>query len=249
MRRELTRQAENSPNRLTGRVDGTQPGSIDVDVWRADLDAPPAATVGWLESLLAGDERRRAEQFYFERDRKRFVVCRGILRLVLARYVSRAPEELVLTYGPNGKPRLADQEVYFNVAHSDGLALIAVTRAGEVGVDVERVRELPDCAQVAQAAFSPRELAKLQACPADQWQAEFFRAWVRQEAILKAHGTGLGAVPNEEAHRGFAVYPIKLDDGYVAALAVAKFATAMTRGAAGRQDQTGIAHSTETDFS
>lgn len=192
-----------------------------VDVWRARLDEPQAETVRWLESLLAPDERDRMQRFYFARDRRRYVVGRGTLRVILGRYVGRAPEELRFAYGSNGKPRLEGSEVYFNVAHSEGLALFAVTRAGEVGVDVERIRELPECEEVARSAFSPRELAKLQACPSSRRQAEFFRAWARQEAVLKALGLGLGEVKGTDVERGFAVYPLNVDEGYAAALAVA----------------------------
>lgn len=192
-----------------------------VDVWRARLDLPQAETVRWLESLLAPDERDRMQRFYFARDRRRYVVGRGTLRVILGRYVGRAPEELVFVYGPNGKPRLEGNEVYFNVAHSEGLALFAVTRAGEVGVDVERIRELPECEEVARSAFSPREFEKLQACPLPRRQTEFFRAWARQEAVLKALGLGLGEVKGTDVERGFAVYPLNVDEGYAAALAVA----------------------------
>ena len=193
----------------------------DVDVWRADLDAPGDTTVAWLESLLAPDEVDRTRRFFFARDRRRYVVGRGILRVVLGRYVGRAPAALTCAYGANGKPRLVTNEIHFNVAHSDALALFAVSRTGEVGIDVERIRDLPDCDDVAKSAFSPQELAKLQACPPERRQEEFFHAWARQEAVLKALGTGLADVKADAVQRGFSVYPLKVDEGFAAALALA----------------------------
>lgn len=198
----------------------------EVDVWRATLDEQTPETLELLRPLLAADELDRASRFFFERDRERYVVGRGILRLLLARYLECAATDLVFTYGPNGKPGLATPgggrpPIFFNVAHSEGLALYAFTRVGEVGIDVERIRDLPDWEQVAEAAFSPQELARLQACPPERRREEFFRAWTRQEAVLKALGTGLGASAVERggAEQGFAVHPLHPGPGYAAALA------------------------------
>ena len=198
----------------------------EVDVWRAALDDQPDDVVQFLQGLLAADEAQRAAGFYFERDRRRFIVCRGILRILLGRYLGRAPQAIALSYGANGKPalaepaaRCAEDTLHFNVAHSEGLALFAFTRAGEVGIDVEHMRDLPDWEQVAEAAFSPHELAQLRACPAARRRDEFFRAWTRQEAVLKALGTGLGAVADAAAESAFNVYPLDPGPGFAAALA------------------------------
>lgn len=198
----------------------------DVDVWRATLDQQSTDSVEFLGSLLSGDESDRAATFYFERDRRRFIVCRGILRVLLARYLDCAPREVAFIYGANGKPALAagqtppdGRPLYFNVAHSEGEALFAFTRVGEVGIDLEHIRELPDWEQVAAAAFSPHELAQLRACPAERRRDEFFRAWTRQEAVLKALGTGLGAIAEAGAESAFNVYPLEVGPGFAAALA------------------------------
>jgi 4'-phosphopantetheinyl transferase len=192
----------------------------DVDIWRAALDEQPDDVVRALQALLSRDETERAAGFFFERDRQRFVVARGILRMLLGRYLSCRPDEVVFSYGPNGKPALDPETgLYFNVAHSEGLALYAFTRVGEVGIDVERMRDLPDWEQVAESAFSSHELAQLRACPPDQRRDEFFRAWARQEAVLKALGTGLGAIAEAGAESAFNVYPLDAGPGFAAALA------------------------------
>lgn len=197
----------------------------DVDVWRATLDQQSSGSVQFLRSLLSSDEAERAATFYFDRDRLRFVVCRGILRILLGRYLDCAPSEVAFVYGANGKPALSGQTppdgqpLYFNVAHSEGEALFAFTRVGEIGIDLEHIRDLPDWEQVAAAAFSPHELAQLRACPADRRRDEFFRAWARQEAVLKALGTGLGAIAEAGAESAFNVYPLDVGPGFAAALA------------------------------
>ena len=195
----------------------------DVDVWCASLDDHPVETVPLLQALISRDEAERARGFYFERDRRRYLVGRGILRILLGRYLGRAPQEVVFRYGPNGKPSLAaglaDAPLHFNVAHSEGLALYAFTSAGPVGVDLELMRDLPDWPQVADAVFSARELAQLRACPPAGRRDEFFRAWTRQEAVLKALGTGLAGAADAAAEAAFAVHPLQVAPGFAAALA------------------------------
>jgi 4'-phosphopantetheinyl transferase len=200
----------------------------EVAVWRANLDDQPAEAVRMMHALMSFDEVERARGFFFDRDRRRYIVGRGILRLLLSRYLGCAAHELTFRYGAHGKPALIDANpgrapaspLFFNVAHSEGLALYAFTRVGEIGVDVEMIRELPDWEQVAQAAFSPLELAQLQAWPEAQRRQEFFRAWTRQEAVLKALGTGLSEVPKAGGETAFNVYPLEAGPAFVAALAV-----------------------------
>jgi len=79
----------------------------------------------------------------------------------------------------------------FNVAHSHEIALFAFTPQGEVGVDVEYQRDLPDLAQVAERFFSARENEELQGLPADQQREAFYNCWTRKEAFIKALGDGL----------------------------------------------------------
>src|SRR4051812_49389135 len=78
----------------------------DIDLWEAQLDQQEPEVVQFLQSLLSADESERAAKFYFERDRRRFVVGRGILRMILARYVAIEPRELRFAYGENGKPEI-----------------------------------------------------------------------------------------------------------------------------------------------
>ncbi len=168
----------------------------DVDIWRVTLDEQPEEAVAHFRPLLSPDEAERARKFFFERDRRRFVIGRGILRTLLARYLGCPVSEIAFRYGPNGKPMLPAEDgapaLHFNVAHSDSVALLAFSTAGEIGIDLERVRDLPDWEHIAATYFSPAEQARVRACPPEARRLEFFRAWTRQEAILKASGLGLG---------------------------------------------------------
>lgn len=165
-----------------------------VHVWRAELDQPVRIREH-LTAALSADELQRAERFYFDRDRQRFAVGRGILRAILASYLNREPSEIEFCYGSRGKPALAagcaESRLCFNLSHSGGLALVAIALGSEVGIDLEQIREMPDAEAIAANFFSARENAALRALPAEQKLQAFFHGWTRKEAYLKAIGDGL----------------------------------------------------------
>lgn len=165
----------------------------EVHVWRADLPVHRTRLAA-LGRLLSDDEQARAARFRFARDRDRYVLARSLLRAILGRYLAIPPEQIRFAYGANGKPAIASPEdagLRFNVSHSHDLALYAVCRALEVGVDVERIRLDIDCEQLARDIFSPNEVDVLLSLPASSRVAAFFRGWTLKEAYLKAHGGGL----------------------------------------------------------
>jgi 4'-phosphopantetheinyl transferase len=161
-------------------------------VWRVPLDAP-AQVVGRLRSLLSAEERARAARFVFEADRRRFVVAHGGLREILAGHLGVAPASLTFASGPSGKPAVVDPRtrLRFNLSHSGGLALVAVTLDREVGVDLEAHRPLPELEALAESCFSPVERRALAAVPEALRLGCFFDGWARKEAFLKLLGDGL----------------------------------------------------------
>lgn len=174
----------------------TPPASLslleeEVHVWRLTLDRP----VQTFRELLQPDEIARADRFYFEKDRKHFAVARGFLRVLLGRYLQTAPRSLRFTYGAWGKPSLGAEfrgvPLRFNMSHSHGLALYAVTEEREIGVDVEYMR--PDFAtdEIARRFFSAFEFGLLCELPDHDRVAGFFRCWTRKEAYIKATGRGM----------------------------------------------------------
>jgi 4'-phosphopantetheinyl transferase len=163
-----------------------------VHVWRIALEVGDPL-LSRLREILADDERQRADRFYFEKDRRHFTAARGVMRILLAGYLACRPEEVRFTYTNYGKPRLADESnLRFNLTHSHGLALLAVTRGREIGVDVERLRYMEgDGEPLAQRFFSPREVAVLRSLPPQLRREAFFHCWTRKEAYIKANGKGL----------------------------------------------------------
>jgi 4'-phosphopantetheinyl transferase len=165
-----------------------------VHVWRVDL-AQPDEYVRILRDVLSSDELKRADSFYFQHDRRRFIVGRGALRTILGRYLGAPADRLCFTYTLYGKPQLSSGQgspaLQFNVSHSDDLALCAVARGRIVGVDLERIRANIDYGELAERFFSRAECAMLLALPAPLKLQGFFNCWTRKEAYIKARGEGL----------------------------------------------------------
>lgn len=166
----------------------------DVHVWRADLTSRTLSREHLLRSL-SSDERLRASRFRFLKDRDHFVAARGALRSILGRYIGIEASRLQFVYGPHGKPRLAGavggHRIEFNLAHSNGLGLVAVALSRPLGVDLERIR--PDVAgeEIAERFFAPAEVRALRGLPQAKQDLAFFRCWTRKEAYIKARGEGL----------------------------------------------------------
>jgi 4'-phosphopantetheinyl transferase len=149
-----------------------------------------------LTAMLAAAERRRAELFHFDRDRNRFVVSRGTLRMILGRYLRAPPASIEFEQESHGKPLLAGHwakiGLHFNLTHCEDLALLAIARDRTVGIDLERIRALNGAQEMAANFCSQRENAELQALPPAEREAAFFRLWTCKEAWLKAIGDGIG---------------------------------------------------------
>jgi 4'-phosphopantetheinyl transferase len=169
-------------------------GPDDVHVWRMSLEAPQGR-LSSLARVLSREERERADRLVAEVDRARFIAGHARLRAILARYLDIVPSAIRFETTSFGKPRLLANdsagEIRFNFSHSDELALCAVTRAREVGVDVERMEPSESLAEIAGRYFSPREVAALASLPPEQQCDAFYMCWSRKEAYVKARGRGL----------------------------------------------------------
>ncbi len=148
-----------------------------------------------LSRVLAEDEHARARRFRFAFDRESYAVGRAALRHCLAAHTGQRPEEVSFAYGEHGKPRLHLEQgaspLRFNASGSKGLAAIAIARGAELGVDIERRRELSDWRQLAARFFHELESNALAKFPALQAEDAFMRLWTLKEAVVKFTGRGL----------------------------------------------------------
>jgi 4'-phosphopantetheinyl transferase len=183
----------NPPDNLQLRAD-------EVHVWRASIEASESG-IEYLERLLSKDEVTKALRFHFEKDRKRWIVSQGILRILLSRYVNTDPSQLRLGSNPYGKPFLAfpslSPVLHFNLSHSDSLALYAFSYSRQIGIDVEYKRTDIDYDSLANVSFSPNEQALLHSLPNTLKRDAFFNCWTRKEAYVKAKGKGFSIPINQ----------------------------------------------------
>ncbi len=165
-----------------------------VDVWFVPLDAP--ATSGFAE-FLTDEELDRAARFRSTQDQVRWAACRLALRTILANRVFCDTKHIGIVSGANGKPELEPgvytPSPYFNLSHSGGAALVALTIHFPLGVDIEHEKPFADMSRVVDRVFSRNERADLAALNDADFVRGFFSAWTRKEALIKATGAGLSA--------------------------------------------------------
>ena len=172
----------------------------EVRVWLIRADEAELCSACCAD-LLSLAERERAARFKFEKDRRLYTVAHAALRSILAGYLNVAPGDLEFEIGRRGKPRLAPtfskDSLEFNLSHSSEVALIAVTREREIGVDVEHVKKEFAFAEVAERYFTTREVSAIRALPEDLQRRAFYQCWTSKEAFLKAKGVGLSGELDE----------------------------------------------------
>ena len=137
----------------------------------------------------------RLARLKHEQRRREFTVAHGLLRRELGRALDHDPSRLEFVIGEHGKPlagrQWPDPEVSFNLSHSDGQILIAISVGRAVGIDIEQTGRALDWDRLARRYFSPRECRDLGELPAKRREAGFFACWSRKEALIKAHGGGI----------------------------------------------------------
>jgi 4'-phosphopantetheinyl transferase len=159
----------------------------DVHIWTTRSDG-----TGVGDGVLSHEEIARAERLRSVERRTQFKASRAALRLLLGRYLETDPAALELVAGPHGKPKLLDKgHLAFSVSHANTITVIAIARDIEIGIDIEVLRDVPDCELLARRFFAPVEAAALSLLGPTRHSAGFLTAWTRKEAIAKACGEGI----------------------------------------------------------
>lgn len=163
----------------------------EVHIWTIDLEA--ALNQGRdLHLTLSSDEIKRAERFRSDIHRSRFIVSRALMRFILSEYISIKPEGIIFRYNSYGKPFIYNQiGIKFSFSRSDRLALLGVTSAYDIGIDIERLKEVDDLEGIARRFFTNREYTELQRIDPKFKVEAFLRMWTCKEAYAKAVGFGL----------------------------------------------------------
>jgi 4'-phosphopantetheinyl transferase len=143
-------------------------------------------------AMITSERHARAARYRKPDDRRRCLAA----GLLMARWLGIQSDNQ-LEYGKNGKPRMKDGGVCFNLSHSGNFVVMAVAQ-NELGVDIELMRPYPK--EVAKRWFTPEESAWL----ASQESGDaFWTLWTAKESVMKGLGLGLEMAPGS-----FSVLPI-----------------------------------------
>jgi 4'-phosphopantetheinyl transferase len=168
-----------------------------VHLWLTFFDDPRLdALLDEYRRLLTADEREQEKRFYFEADRRRYLVTRALLRCTLSRYVNTPPSDWRFAANEYGRPHIADAQglaarIHFNISHTHSLIAVAVSLQGTLGVDTENVARRPSVVHLADHYFADAEKAALQSLPFSLQPFRFFEYWTLKESYIKARGMGL----------------------------------------------------------
>jgi 4'-phosphopantetheinyl transferase len=168
----------------------SRPRGTDVSLWRAPLEISPTE-MKWLRSHLSVEERARESALRRSRDRDRFAIAHGWLRHLLGVELGCRPADVPILTAAGGKPTVEGSDIRFSASRSRGLALFAIARGTEVGVDIEAIGPEADIDRVAALFFSPAERRALEALAPDERLRGAFLCWTCKEAYFKGIGTGL----------------------------------------------------------
>ena len=183
------------------QMQSLQPTSSEVaEIWISTcrLDDDTDVTLGVAWTVLSSAEAARAERFHFARDRERYVRGRAFLRYALGTTVNQDPAKVALTQIANGKPFL-DERIHFNLSHSTGLAVLAISTSGPVGIDLEFVDRGIDISGLTRSCFTKGEEQSILDLPYSEQATRFFAFWTAKEARMKLTGDGMSLSPKQIA--------------------------------------------------
>jgi 4'-phosphopantetheinyl transferase len=165
--------------------------ALGVRLWRCDLS--DGTQISTRLATLSEPERDRAARFGHPALRDRYVLGRGALRTILGGLLGMPAAAVPIVRGPRGRPQLRDRLLDFNLSHTDGTAIIGVSRHARIGVDIEARARVVNASGIARKFLSPGERSRLPEADADAMRRQVLRLWTCKEAMSKATGDALSA--------------------------------------------------------
>lgn len=133
---------------------------------------------------LSKQEKKRADQFFFVKDKYRFIISRGLLRQLLAKHLNLYPPQIKFKTNTFGKPSLQNDELFFNVSHSNNKIVIALSH-NQIGIDIEFINPSLNYRDLINAMTTAEENSTITTLE------QFYQLWTCKEAFLKGIGYGL----------------------------------------------------------
>jgi len=166
----------------------------EVHLWTASL-VPSTETIERLRSVLSPEEKKRASFYKYESKQHGYIITQAVLRVLISAYLNIEPADVILVASKKGKPFLINEpSLFFNISNSHEICVYAFSRDAEVGIDIEKIRELPDIDQLIEKNLTSREKSYFLKNP-DHKLSLFFQFWTFKESYLKAIGEGMRLTP------------------------------------------------------
>lgn len=166
----------------------------EIHLWTASL-VPSMEKIERLRSFLSPEETRKASHFKYERKQHGYIITQAVLRVLISAYLDIKPADVILIASKKGKPFLINEpSLFFNNSNSHEICVYAFSRDAEVGIDIEKIRELPDIDQLIEKNLTSREKAYFLK-NSDHKLSLFFQFWTFKESYLKAIGEGMRLTP------------------------------------------------------
>lgn len=178
----------------------------EIHLWTASL-VPSLERIKKLRSVLSPEEKKRASYYKYEPKQHGYIVTQAVLRVLISAYLDISPADVLLVASKKGKPFLINEpSLYFNISNSHEICVYAFSRDAEVGIDIEKIRELPDIDQLIEKNLTSREKAYFQK-NTEHKLSLFFQFWTFKESYLKAIGEGMRLTPEN--------LEFSLNDGHI----------------------------------
>lgn len=172
-----------------------------VHLWHSYVQKFDGIATASSMALLTLKERSLYQHFIFEKDKRRYLLTRVLIRTILSKYLPIEPQNLIFENNKYGRPYIANNDprarlLHFNISHTDSIIFIAVTTRRELGIDVENTnRSTPF--EVSDNFFSRQELNALSSLPMKAKSNRFWELWTLKESYTKARGIGLSLPLNQ----------------------------------------------------
>ena len=189
-------------------------------------------SVSSLIEFLSPFEKNRANRYHFSKDKNRFIICRAVLKFLLAKQTGLDINKIVLDKHSNKKPYLPSHpSVFFNLTHAGEYAIIAIAR-DPIGVDIEHVNKDFNYNEIIPSVLKNPEIDEV--VNSNDKHRTFYKLWTRKEAIVKATGKGIddtfSKIPSLDGYHKISsdllsdikkiqVFSFELDEGYIGAVA------------------------------
>ncbi len=159
-------------------------------LWKIPLNISEKE-ISSLVLSLSEEERKSATRFRFDKHRHRYIIAHAAMRKIVANHLNISTHALNIDFNKYGKPYISNNPLYFNLSHSEDIALVSISFHGQVGIDIEFLKSEIDMLGIAQRFFHPIEFEQLIKIPPENRSHYFYTCWTGKEAFLKAKGIGI----------------------------------------------------------